>query len=196
MKRKLIDLLLLLTGVAVVLLAFLLLRGMGNAEQETETETAEPVPSLRVDVVALALPEPTAAPEPKPTSEPTLSPEPDKPAYNPAVPLSGDLQRILWAACEEHDVDPAIVLGLIEVESGFDPCEDNGVCYSLMQLNRKYFPSGLTAGENIRYGVEYLGRQLARYGTVEAALTAYNSGHDTGNRAYANAVLAAAEKWR
>ena len=126
----------------------------------------------------------------------TPTPEPDKPAYDPAVPLPEDLQYILWVACEEHDVDPAIALGLIEVESGFDPGADNGLCYGLMQLNRRYFPSGLPPGENVQYGVEYLGQLLARHSTVEAALTAYNAGHDTGSRIYANAVLAAAEKWR
>ena len=29
-----------------------------------------------------------------------------------------------------------------------------------------------------------------------AALTAYNAGHDTGNREYAEKVMAAAERWR
>lgn len=36
----------------------------------------------------------------------------------------------------------------------------------------------------------------APYNTAKAALTAYNAGHDTGKRSYANAVLAVAEKWR
>ena len=66
----------------------------------------------------------------------------------------------------------------------------------LMQLNPRYFPAALPAGENILYGVEYLGQLLVRYDTVEAALTAYNAGCDTGSRVYASAVLAAAEKWR
>ena len=65
-----------------------------------------------------------------------------------------------------------------------------------MQLNPRYFPADLPPEENIRVGVEYLGQLLARYSTVEAALTAYNAGHDTGKRGYANAVLAAAERWR
>lgn len=89
----------------------------------------------------------------------------------------------------------ALALGVIEVESSFKLDADNGLCYGLMQLNRRYFPDGLTPGENIRVGVEYLGQLLDRYDTVEAALTSYNAGHDTGKRGYANAVLAAAEKW-
>ena len=196
MKRKLIDLLLVLTGIALVLLAFLSLLSVGSAEQETELAETELTASPYPDVVLMVAPEPTSAPESTPASEATPSPEVDKPAYNPVVPLSEDLQFILLDTRAENGVDPAIALGLIEVESGFDPSADNGLCYGLMQLNRRYFPSGLPAGENIQYGLEYLGELLARYGTVEAALTAYNAGHDTGSRVYANAVLAAAAAWR
>lgn len=188
MKRLWIDLLLLLAGIALVLLAFLSLLSVGSAEQETETAAPGLTASPGPDVVLIVAAEPTSAPEP--------TPEPDKPIYDPAIPLSEDLQFILLASCGKNDVDPAIALGLIEMESGFDPAADNGLCYGLMQLNRKYFPSDLPAGENIRYGLEYLGLLLARYDTAEAALTAYNAGHDTGSRGYANAVLAAAEKWR
>lgn len=190
MRRKLIDLLLLLACIISVLLAFLMLMGAGSAEQEPKAAASEPALSPDTDVVALAVPELTAAPEPTP------APEPDKPTYDPAVPLAEDLQYILWAACEEHNVDPAIALGVIEVESCFDPKADNGLCYGLLQLNRRYFPADLPAGENVRYGLEYLGQLLVQYDTVEAALTAYNAGHDTGSRVYANAVLAAAERWR
>ena len=46
-------------------------------------------------------------------------------------------------------------------------------------------------------GMDYLGYQLECYnGDLEAALTAYNAGHDTGARGYARAVLEAAENWR
>lgn len=190
MKRTLIDLLLLLAGIALVLLAFLSLLSMESAEQEAETAATEPTASPDTDAMVLAVPELTAMPEP------TSIPDPDKPAYNPAIPLSEDLQCILWAACEENNVDPAIALGLIEVESGFDPYADNGLCYGLMQLSRRYFPDNLPSGENIQYGVEYLGQLLARYDNVGSALCAYNAGHDIGSLGYANAVLAAAEKWR
>lgn len=190
MKYKLIDFLMVLACIAIILLALWFMPCIGSAEQEPETTVSEPMSLPCPDVVALALSEPTVTPEPTPT------PKLDKPAYNPAVPLSEDLQIILQQACEDNGVDPAIALGVIEVESGFNPDADSGLCYGLMQLNRMYFPSGLPPGENIRYGVEYLGQLLTRYGDVEAALTAYNSGHDTGSRVYANAVLAAAEKWR
>ena len=36
---------------------------------------------------------------------------------------------------------------------------------------------------------------MDRYGDTGAALTAYNAGHDTGDREYAEKVIGAAERW-
>ena len=70
-------------------------------------------------------------------------------------------------------------------------------CYGLMQLNPDYFPADLSPAENIQYGVAFIAEKLDQYaGNVGAALTAYNAGHDTGNREYAEKVMAAAERWR
>lgn len=114
------------------------------------------------------------------------------------VPLSYELQDVLQTECEYCGVDYALALGLIETESGFDPeAVSKSGCMGLMQLNPKYFDTtGMTPAENIQAGIEYLADQLGRYETVEAALCGYNAGHDTGARNYANAVLAAAEKWK
>lgn len=112
------------------------------------------------------------------------------------VPLSPGCLEALLEACEANSVPLCGALGVIEVESGFDSEAVNGVCYGLMQLNTKYFPAGLSPEDNIRAGVAWLGELLERYeGDTQAALTAYNAGHDTGSRAYARAVLAASEKW-
>lgn len=131
---------------------------------------------------------------PTPTPEPMPMPMPD--LYNPAIPLSAELQRVLYEACGEADVPVALVLGVIQVESGFEPdaVSPEG-CYGLMQLNPKYFPDKLSPADNLRAGIEYLGELLERYGDTAAALTAYNAGWDTGRRAYADAVLEAAEWW-
>lgn len=190
-------LLMVLAAVVIALLAFgVLMRPAGSQTVPDAGATAtDPAPTSCADTVVLAVtPSPTATLEP--TAVPVQTPEPDKPAYAHAIPLTEDLQIVLRDACEECGVDLALVLGVIEVESSFDPTADNGLCYGLMQLNRRYFPDDLTPGENIRVGVEYLGQLLVRYDTVEAALTAYNAGHDTGARGYANTVLAAVERWR
>lgn len=89
-----------------------------------------------------------------------------------------------------------VALGLIWVESRFQPDADNGTSYGLCQLNRDYFPDKLTPAENIWAGMEYLGSLIDQYGDLGAALCAYHDGHDTGHRRYSTAVLEAAENWR
>lgn len=173
----------LIFGVAAVLAGFwCLLHSIGQARE------TEPVVIVRY-IPAQA--EPEASPEPA-LAVPT-APVPS--GYDPAVPLSPELQVALYEACREADVPVSLALGLIEVESRFDPQADNGKCYGLCQLNRDYFPDKLSPADNIREGVAYLGRLLERCGDPAAALTAYNAGHDTGARDYANAVLKAAERW-
>lgn len=129
--------------------------------------------------------------------------EPEEPAaevftFREDVPLSAELQEVLWDACREHEVEYALALGLIETESSFNPEAVSYVgCYGLMQLNPDYFPADLSPAENIQYGVALIAEKLDQYaGNVGAALTAYNAGHDTGNREYAEKVMAAAERWR
>lgn len=130
-------------------------------------------------------------------------PEPEEPAaevftFREDVPLSAELQEVLWDACQEHKVEYALALGLIETESSFNQEAVSYVgCYGLMQLNPDYFPTDLSPAENIQYGVAFIAEKLDQYaGNVGAALTAYNAGHDTGNREYAEKVMAAAERWR
>lgn len=112
------------------------------------------------------------------------------------TPLTDDEYAVLVDACEGNGIPVAVGLGLIEVESNFhrDAVSPVG-CYGLTQLNPKYFPSDLSPEDNIRYGMNYLGACLNRYGTIAAALTAYNAGYDTGSRWYANKVLDAAQGW-
>lgn len=116
--------------------------------------------------------------------------------YYEEIPLSAELQVAIFAACDEFGVDYALALGLIQTESRFNPyvvsCSG---CYGLCQLNPVYFPSGLSPADNIRYGIQYLARQINVYGSIPAGLTAYNAGHDTGDRTYANVVLGYAAQW-
>lgn len=116
--------------------------------------------------------------------------------YDETIPLSQEFQAALREACEEHGIPLCLALGLIEVESNFDPDADNGVSVGLMQLNTKYYPADLTPEENIRAGVAHLAGQIERYGgDIQAALRAYNRGFDDGDRQYSNAVLDSSEKW-
>lgn len=116
--------------------------------------------------------------------------------YREDIPLSRELQAVLYEVCGANDVAPCLALGVILAESRFDPEADNGLCYGYMGLNRNYYPSDLTPAENIQAGVIHLAGQIERYGgDIQVALTAYNAGYDTGSRTYARKVLDASEKW-
>lgn len=86
--------------------------------------------------------------EPLTTYEPmVITPVPDADATDAEavttyydVPLDTDIQDELFALCEEYDLDPALVLAIIEVESGFDADVISSTNdYGLMQINRSNF---------------------------------------------------------
>ena len=153
-----------------------------------------------VESVPYDLPEP-AVPEseqvqPMETAEP-VEPEPE-PAWpiSEQVPLSMELQQVLADSCQEHGVPVALMLGLIEQESNFDPDADNGTAYGLTQLNRAWWPDGLSHEENLRTGIGYLGECLAkRDGDWMTALMMYHDGHVSGHKVYSRAVMARAQEW-
>lgn len=124
--------------------------------------------------------------------------QPDQVSRQWDVPLTDEEMAALLDACEAGHIDPTIGLGLIQVESNFraDALNPRSGCYGYCQLNPRYFPSDLSPADNIRTGIEFLAYQLERYDNLEAALTAYNAGYDTGSRTYADMVLeAAASFW-
>ena len=108
-----------------------------------------------------------------------------------------EIQEAVISACKRQSMPIEIVCGLIEVESGWrTDCESSAGCYGLCQLNPKYFPSGLTPTEQIDTAVDYIAELYVKYdGDLGAALTAYNAGHDTGSRDYANMVFEASEHY-
>ena len=111
---------------------------------------------------------------------------------------------------ERHDLPPALILGVIQVESAFDAnavSEDGAVglmqimpdTADLMGCDRPTEP-----GANVTAGTAYLARMVTRYGgDLNRALAAYNAGPDAVDRhggmppyaetrAYVEDVLAAA----
>lgn len=121
----------------------------------------------------------------------------------------------------EGGQDPALVLGIIERESNFNPTaqnllDPNGGSFGLMQMQlptardmgySSNDPRGLfDPATAITVGVAYLGwiaQYLARYGITgeNATVAAYNAGvtrvrQGLPNYPYVNAVMAYREKWR
>lgn len=119
--------------------------------------------------------------------------------YDEDIPLDRELQAALREACAASGVPVSLALGVMEVESNFQPEAVSGEgCVGLMQLNPRWFPPDLTPAGNIQAGVAYLGELLERYdGDTAAALVAYNQGIYNGTvTQYAKNVLKASEKWR
>ena len=131
----------------------------------------------------------------------TSSPATEEPDGTPVIAeLGPELSAVLAIACEEHRVPLYLALAVIEQESRFqaDALNESTGCYGLMQLNPRYFPSGLTPAENIEAGVAWLGELLDKYDRDEPhALTAYYYGPTERTSSwYGDQVLARAAKWQ
>lgn len=113
------------------------------------------------------------------------------------VPLDGDNQALLHAACDESGVPYALALAVIAQETGFrNVTGDDGASCGYMQIQEQWHRDrmerlGVTdltdPFGNFRVGCDYLAELMGRY-SLEEALTAYNSGRP-GKSRYASAVL-------
>lgn len=113
------------------------------------------------------------------------------------VPLDGDLQSYLRAACEESGVEYTLMLAIIRKETGYRNVKgDNGASIGYCQVQPRWHKArmerlGVTdlmdPFGNFRVACDYMAELLRRY-DVESALTAYNSGHP-GKSGYARTVM-------
>lgn len=111
----------------------------------------------------------------------------DKISPSDAIKLAG----LIAEECENYDVDPFLVLAVIQIESRFSPkAVSNRGAVGLMQVmpaTAKYVAkkSGITLQSskslydpflNVRLGIYYLYMLNNRFSSVERVLTAYNFG--------------------
>lgn len=149
--------------------------------------------------------------EPVPTETASTPTEPEPVYFD--VPLSEDLQDHIFEVCEDYDIDPAIIIAIIDRESDFRDWlkGDGGESYGLMQVKYKYhadrmyslgYADLMDPYANTHTGISYLA-SLIDYGYgIEWALMAYNGGpgyarsmHESGTiSAYASGVLEHAEQ--
>lgn len=127
-------------------------------------------------------------------------------------PLSIELQQHLFAKCEEYDIDPAIILGIIQKESGFniDAIGDNGRSFGLMQIQQRWHTDRMSklgisnlrdAESNITVGIDFVNELFTTAGAYNASLRslertdpkliawvlmAYNGGPAHANRYFKN----------
>lgn len=121
------------------------------------------------------------------------------------IPLEESIQVDLFDACEEFDVDPAILLALVEHETKFNNVvSSNGKWFGYCQID-PYWWTGLMNDigasdlmipkDNFRTACAILSILNEKYGNMRDALSAYSSGHP-GDTKYARDILNAADKWR
>lgn len=110
------------------------------------------------------------------------------------VPLSEDLQDHIFATCRDYNVDPALVMAIIDKESDFniDASGDYGRSQGLMQVQSQWFGEQMAAHgfdnlidpyQNVVIGTEYLADLMSQGRGENWALMAYN-----GGPAYANSM--------
>lgn len=89
--------------------------------------------------------------------------------------------------CKQYDVPYALVLAMIEHESGYvyDKTGDGGESKGYMQIYEKWHTDRMerlgctdlmNPYQNVRVGIDFLSYLLKKYGTVQDALAAYNYG--------------------
>lgn len=124
------------------------------------------------------------------------------------VPLDHDVQAFVIRSCEDLNMDPAVIIAMIDQESDFreDCIGDNGESFGLMQIQQKWHTErmdklGVTdlmnPLQNVAVGIDYLAELLDRGNGLEWALAAYNAGATGANnglgKGYATEVIANSE---
>ena len=171
-----------------LLLTLVIIRVVSNADSATIEESPEPVNA--------PAPETTSA---QVETEPIIEtdPEDDYVFYN--VPFDLDTQKEIIKICSEYGFDYALILGIISVESDFNPnvLGDGGNSFGLMQIQPKWWSKTMEREgvtnlldplQNIRCGCAILRELMDKHGTEYRALQAYNTGRPDTNNGYAERV--------
>lgn len=109
------------------------------------------------------------------------------------VPLDKDLQTYIFELSEDIEIDPAIVIAIIEKESNYDASAvgDHGRSLGLMQIQFRWHTARmaelgcddlLDARQNVCVGIDILADLLEDGESIEWVLMAYNGGHAYADR--------------
>ena len=114
------------------------------------------------------------------------------------IPLSYELQAMLYGACLEFEIEYPLALAMIEQETRFENIKgDGGRAYGYFQVWPKWHKDrmaelGVTdlmdPEGNFRVAMHFIRELLDRYGNLEDALSFYNSG-ETGGNQYSREVM-------
>ena len=102
---------------------------------------------------------------------------------------AGNYAELIEKAAEKHDIDPALLTAMAEVESAFDPeAVSHKGAQGLLQLmpataERFGVRDAFDASQNVDGGARYIRWLLERYeGQTELALAGYNAGEAAVDR--------------
>ena len=118
------------------------------------------------------------------------------------VPLDHEIQAFIIRSCEKLNMEPAVIIAMIDQESDFreDCVGDDGASFGLMQIQQKWHTErmdklGVTdlmnPLQNVAVGIDYLAELLDRGNGLEWALAAYNAGPSGANEGYGSSYAAA-----
>ncbi len=100
-----------------------------------------------------------------------------------AAGAGGEYDSVIEQAAERYGIDPAVLHGLIQQESGFDPnAQSSAGASGLTQLmpgtaSSMGVANPLNPTESIEGGARYLSQLMSQFGgNTEDALAAYNAG--------------------
>lgn len=121
------------------------------------------------------------------------------------VPLSEEIQMHIFYECDGHDIDPAIVIALIERESYYSPNEvSTHGAIGLMQVVPKWHWDRMERlgctdlydpYQNITVGIDYLAELKREGGDITYALTAYLYGERKATSLINNNIIPDYTKW-
>mgnify|MGYP004720393661 FL=1 len=101
------------------------------------------------------------------------------------IPLPDDLQQYIHNLCEKYDISYAMVIAMIDVESGFNSKAVSSTNdYGLMQINainHKENTDYLDPYDNVEQGIKALHRLTGEYNEADLVAMRWNCG-ETGAR--------------
>ena len=120
------------------------------------------------------------------------------------IPMSYELQAMLYGACLEFEVPYELALAVVEQETNFQNVTgDDGASVGFMQIQERWW-SGLMEEigardltdpeDNFRTGCAIIRKLMEKHGSVEDALTAYNRGKP-GQSKYSRDVMERMQKY-
>lgn len=180
----------------VCVLAFAFAAGVWAGERAEKPEP-EPVEYIQAEPVMAAVPATETA------QESQLGPCEDT-YLRDDIPLAYELQMLLYGACLEFRIDYPLALAMIEQETHFKNIKgDGGEAYGYFQVWPKWHKDrmaqlGVTdlmdPEGNFRVALHFMRENLDKYGSLEDALSFYNTG-DTGQTKYSREVMERMRKY-